>query len=221
LDYETLMIKKALRFYYITDEEAPGLLPLAQVEIAIQAGATMVQFRHKAFSLKLFDEVAAIRDLAKNNWVPFLVNDDILLAKAVSADGVHLGQTDESPALARRILGPDAIVGISASTLKELERTDLTSCDYIGTGPVFETRTKKDAKPICGLDGLGAVVRASALPVVAIGGINAENASACFRHGAAGIAVISYISRAANPLQNARKLWGICQNPPPNDLIAS
>ena len=214
-------LEKTLRFYYITDEDAPGLSPLAQVEIAIQAGATMVQFRHKAFSLKLFDEVAAIRDLAKSNSVSFLVNDDVVLAKAVSADGVHLGQTDASPALARRILGPDAIVGISVSNLKELERTDLPSCDYIGTGPVFETRTKKDAKPTCGLDGLAAVVRASALPVVAIGGIDAQNASACFRHGAAGIAVISYISRAANPLQNARKLWSICQNPPAADLIAS
>jgi thiamine-phosphate diphosphorylase len=114
------MIKKALQFYYITDEDAPGLPPLAQVEIVVRAGATMVQFRHKAFSPKLFDEVAAIRDLANSNSVPFLVNDDIVLAKAVSADGVHLGQTDESPALARRILGPDAIVGISVSTLEKI-----------------------------------------------------------------------------------------------------
>lgn len=211
---------KALRFYYITDDEAPGLPALAQVEIAIKAGATMVQYRRKAFSLDLFDEVAAIRELAKRNSVPFLVNDDVLLARAVSADGVHLGQTDESPALARRILGPDAIVGTSVSTLKELARTDLTSCDYIGTGPVFGTRTKKDAKPACGLDGLAAVVRASALPVVAIGGIDAENAPACFRRGAAGVAVISYISRAADPLQNASKLSEICRNPPSADPIA-
>ena len=210
-------LEKALRFYYITDDEAPGLPALAQVEIAIRAGATLIQYRRKAFSLELFDEVAAIRELAKRNSVPFLVNDDILLAKAVAADGVHLGQTDESPALARRILGPAAIVGASVSNLKELEHTDLAPCDYIGTGPVFGTRTKKDAKPICGLDGLAAVVRAAALPVVAIGGIEAENAAACFRHGAAGVAVISYISRAANPLQNARKLWDICQSPPPAD----
>jgi thiamine-phosphate diphosphorylase len=213
-------LEKTLRFYYITDEDAPGLPPLAQVEIAIRAGATMVQYRRKAFSLKLFDEAAAVRALAKSKGVPFLVNDDVLLAKAVSADGVHLGQTDESPALARHILGPEAIVGVSVSNLKELERTDLTPCDYIGTGPVFETRTKKDAKPTCGLKGLAAVVQASALPVVAIGGIDAENVSACFRHGAAGVAVISYISRAANPLQNARRLWGVCQNPPPADLVA-
>jgi len=213
-------LEKALRFYYITDDEASGLPPAAQVEIAIEAGATLIQYRRKNFSLEFFDEVAAIRELAGRNSVPFLVNDDVLLARAVAADGVHLGQTDESPALARRILGPDAIVGVSVSNLRELEHTDLASCDYMGTGPVFGTKTKKDAKPACGLDGLATVVRATALPVVAIGGIDAQNAFACFRHGAAGVAVISYISRAADPLQNARKLAEICRNPPPADLMA-
>jgi len=213
-------LKKTLRFYFITDENAPGRPPLEQAEIAIRAGATMVQYRHKSFTLALFDEVAAIRHLCKCNSIPFLVNDHILLAKAVSADGVHLGQADESPALARRLLGPDAIVGISVSNLEELGRTDLAQCDYIGTGPVFTTQTKTDAKPACGLDGLASVAAAAALPVVAIGGITPENAAGCFRHGAAGVAVISHISRAENPHENARKLGLACQCPPPAALLA-
>jgi len=213
-------IKKSLRFYFITDESAPGRPPLEQVEIAIRSGATMIQYRHKSFTLALFDEVAAIRDLCKCNSIPFLVNDHILLAKAVAADGVHLGQADESPALARRLLGADAIVGISVSNLQELGRTDLTGCDYIGTGPVFKTRTKADAKPACGLDGLASVAAAATLPVVAIGGITSENAAGCFRHGAVGVAVISHISRADNPLENARQLGIACQSPPPAALLA-
>ncbi|MEW6672315.1 MAG: thiamine-phosphate kinase [Thermodesulfobacteriota bacterium] len=213
-------LKKALRFYYITDENAPGRPPLEQVEIAIRAGATIVQYRHKSFTLEFFDEVAAIRHLCKCNGIPFLVNDHILLAQAVSADGVHLGQTDESPVLARRLLGPDAIVGISVSNLAELARTDLAPCDYIGTGPVFATRTKADAKPVCGLGGLAAVVQAAPLPVVAIGGITPQNAAGCFRNGAAGVAAISHISRAENPLENARQLGSVCQCPPPADLSA-
>jgi thiamine-monophosphate kinase len=213
-------LKKKLRFYFITDENAPGRPPLEQAEIAIRAGATMVQYRHKSFTPALFDEVAAIRHLCKCNSVPFLVNDHILLAKAVSADGVHLGQADESPALARGLLGPDAIVGISVSNIEELVRTDLVHCDYIGTGPVFTTQTKADAKPACGLDGLASVAAAAALPVVAIGGITHENAAGCFRHGAAGVAVISHISRAENPLQNARQLGFACQCPPPAALLS-
>jgi len=212
-------LKKTLRFYYITDENAPGRPPLKQAEIAIRAGATMVQYRHKAFTPALFDEAAAIRDLCKCNSVPFLVNDHVLLAKAVSADGVHLGQADESPALARRILGPDAIVGISVSNLAELDRTDLAPCDYIGTGPVFKTLTKADAKPACGLDGLASVVQAAALPVVAIGGITHANAAGCFGHGAAGVAVISHISRAENPQENARRLGAACHCPSPGALL--
>jgi len=213
-------VEKALRFYYITDEKAPGRSAPAQVEIALRAGATMVQYRHKSFQLELLEEAAAAANLCKCSRVPFLINDDILLAKAVCADGVHLGQEDESPALARRILGPGAIVGISVSTPDELGRTDLSACDYIGTGPVFKTATKADAKPVCGPEGLAAVARAAPLPVVAIGGITAANAAACLQNGAAGIAVISHISRAADPLHNARQLARVCGIAPPDDLPA-
>jgi thiamin-phosphate kinase len=213
-------LKKALRFYFLTDENAPEYPPLKQVEIALKAGATMIQYRHKSFSACFFDEVVSIRNMCKSNAVPFIINDNIFLAKAVAADGVHLGQEDEPPSVARRILGPETIVGISVSNLKELKNTDLRPCDYLGTGPVFPTQTKADAKKACGLSGLQTVVKDSPLPVVAIGGINAANADSCFKNGANGVAVISYISRAEKPQENADRLGSVCGCHPRPQLSA-
>lgn len=214
-------IQKALRFYFITDDSAPGLSPLKQTEIAIQAGATLIQYRNKSIAVKDIKEAQSIRDLCKCNRVPFVVNDNIMLAKAVSADGVHLGQEDESPQTARAALGDTAIIGISVSTLEELNRTDLTECDYIGTGPVFSTHTKPDAKKAIGPGGLEQVVRAVNLPVVAIGGIDIRNAKECFDSGADGISVISCISRAENPAQSASALGSVCGCKPRASVEAS
>jgi len=214
-------IKKALRFYFITDDSAPDLSPLKQTEIAIQAGATQIQYRNKSISAKDIQEAQSIRDLCKCNQVPFVVNDNILLAKAVSADGVHLGQDDESPQTARAIMGETAIIGISVSDLEELERTDLSGCDYIGSGPVFSTHTKPDAKRATGPQGLEKVVRAVNLPVVAIGGIDAANARQCFDHGADGVSVISCISRSENPAESASALGSVCACKPRASVAVS
>ena len=137
---------KALCFYFITDDDAPDFPPAEQARIAIRAGATMIQYRNKSFSPRFMREVFTIRDMCKCNDVPFIINDNILLAKAVGADGVHLGQHDEDPALARNVLGDRAVIGTSVSAIDELAKTDLSHCDYIGTGPVFSTATKVDAK---------------------------------------------------------------------------
>lgn len=203
-------IRDWLRFYFITDDGIAGFSHLDQVRVAIDAGATMVQYRNKAFSLESFDEVDAIGRLCRQKGVPFVVNDHVLLAKAVGADGVHVGQDDAAPRLARRVLGPKAILGVSVSTMQELERTDLAFCDYIGTGPTFATGTKLDAKPAHGLSGLSDIVNRSPVPVVAIGGINPTNARDCVAHGAAGVAVISCITRAEDPLAAAESLAAAC-----------
>ena len=199
-----------LRFYFISDDQAPQLTPYEQVNIAIKAGATIIQYRRKRFDLRFFEEALAIRRLCQANAVPFVVNDHVLLALALDADGVHLGQEDEDPALVRRILGPRAIIGISVSNLHELRHTDLTPCDYIGSGPVFATSTKADVKKVRELSGLQEMTQAAALPVVAIGGIDHTNAAACLQYGAVGVAVISAISRAQDPSQNALKLGAAC-----------
>ncbi len=201
-------IRQALRFYFISDEGAAD--PLDQVRCALMGGATLIQYRHKQFTTRDLPAVQAVAALCRANNVPLVVNDNILLAKAVGADGVHLGQDDENPALAREILGHQAIVGVSVSTLDELGRTDLVPCDYIGTGPVFATGTKADAKAVIGLSGLERVTALASIPVVAIGGIGIERARSCFAAGAAGVAVISAVSRAADRLAAANDLGKIC-----------
>ncbi|MBU1054603.1 MAG: thiamine-phosphate kinase [Proteobacteria bacterium] len=207
-------LKKALRFYFITDDSSPTLNPLEQTHIAIRAGAGIIQYRNKFFSSVYYDEAKAIRDICRCNCVFFIVNDNILLAKLLKADGVHLGQNDEPAPAARRILGSNAIIGISVSNTYELYKTNLSECDYIGTGPVFATSTKKDAKKATGLSGLKSVTEQSPVPVVAIGGIDDFSAPSCFDNGAAGVAVISSVSRAFDPMQNALKLGAACSSSP-------
>ncbi len=208
-------LSSLLRFYFIVDCDAPVSLG-GQVETALLAGATMVQYRNKGFQPRDFETLEALCRLCRTNHVPFIVNDDILLARAAGADGVHLGQSDEDHALARKILGEYAIIGASVSTLDELAGTELAGCDYIGTGPVFPTSTKPDAHPVIGPGGLSEVIRKSPLPVVAIGGIHADNAGLCFSAGAAGVAVISTITRADDPFGNALALGAACGCRPRN-----
>jgi len=203
-------IRKALRFYFITDDGLHGFAALDQVRIAVEAGATMIQYRNKSFSLEKFEEVQAIGRLCRHKRIPFVVNDNVLLARAVEADGIHVGQEDTLPRVARRVMGPQAIVGVSVSTMAELERTDLASCDYIGTGPTFPTGTKLDAKAAHGLAGLRDIVNRSPVPAVAIGGIGPANALDCFAHGAAGVAVISCITRATDPVEAAAAMAAAC-----------
>ena len=203
-------LSQSLRFYFITDDQAPALSALEQVRAALRGGAGCVQYRNKAFRLPDYEEVRRIRDVCRTNGVPLLINDNVLLAKAVGADGVHLGQTDADPREARAILGPAALIGVSVSTPAELRQTDLALCDYVGSGPVFATGTKADAKPVRGLDGLAEIVRQVPLPVVAIGGITAGRAADCLRTGAAGVAVISAVSRAPDPLAAATRLGDAC-----------
>jgi len=203
-----------LRFYFITDDACDEISPLQQVKTAIQAGAGVVQYRNKSFSASDLEEAVAIADLCRLHGVPFIVNDDITLALALDASGVHLGQQDFDPALARRILGSDRIIGVSVSTPDELSHTDLGPCDYLGTGPVYFTGTKADASDVIGTGGLAEIVSLSSLPVVAIGGIGPEEVSACFNSGACGVAVISAITRAQDPLSAAIKFGQACGTKP-------
>jgi thiamine-monophosphate kinase len=211
-------LRQALRFYFITDDAAAD--PLDQARCAVAGGATLVQFRQKDFAPAGFSLAREIFSLCRANRVPFVVNDHLLLAKALGADGIHLGQDDERPAVARTILGDRAIVGVSVSTPEELARTDLAPCDYIGTGPVFATGTKTDAKAVIGLEGLRQMAARVPLPVVAIGGIGPFRVRDCLDHGAAGVAVISTISRAAGRLAAAREMGRACGVAPRQGLAA-
>jgi thiamine-phosphate pyrophosphorylase len=206
-------LRDRLRFYFITDDGVDGFPAADQVRVALDAGATLVQYRNKSFILEAYAEVESIRRRCRDHGVPFIVNDNVLLARAVGADGVHVGQGDTPPRLARHVMGPQAIVGVSVSSLAELARTDLPFCDYIGTGPTFPTDTKADAKAVHGLSGLRDIAARAPVPAVAIGGINPSNAPDCFAHGAAGVAVISCITRAADPDQAAAAMAAACGIP--------
>lgn len=213
-------IRQYLQVYFITDD-GPAVVPfIDQVRTAIRGGATIIQYRNKHFRLADLEEVRAICNLCRCNGVPFVVNDDVLLASAVRADGIHLGQHDEDSGQARRILGVDAIVGITVSNLTELAATDLSVCDYISSGPAFpmaaNTKANSDNRPI----GIQQMVNEAPVPVVASGGVTADNAKYCFQVGAAGVAVISYITRADNPLQSAQKLAKACRISPRQELAS-
>ncbi|WP_051284031.1 thiamine phosphate synthase [Desulforegula conservatrix] len=194
--------KEILRFYFITDEAAS--LPVAdQIKAAIDGGATIIQYRNKSGAISRYKEALEAAIICKKRGVFFIINDDVLLAKAVGADGVHIGQNDDPPDVVREIMGEDAIIGISVSSLLEYKKTEIEYCDYLGAGPVFPTGTKTDASPAIGCSGLAAICEVSPLPVVAIGGITPEKAKQCIENGACGVCMISAISRAEDPLKAA------------------
>lgn len=174
---------------------------------AVEGGATIVQLRAPAWKKRVL--AACARDLLKilrPRGVPLIINDHADVAAAVGADGLHVGQDDLSPADARRIIGPDMILGLSAGSMAEVRGADPALVDYLGIGPVWATATKKDAGAAVGLDGLAALRAATPLPVVAIGGIGASNAADVMRTGVDGIAVVSAICGQASPRTAAENL---------------
>jgi thiamine-phosphate diphosphorylase len=138
--------------------------------------------------------------------VPLVVNDRVDVALAAAADGVHLGQSDMAPADARRLLGPDAIVGVSIRSLGEVEQAERDGASYLAANGVWATATKSDFGEPLGLDGLAELGRVARLPMVAIGGINAGNAGAIAAAGCAGIAVVSAVMKADDPSEACRAL---------------
>jgi thiamine-phosphate pyrophosphorylase len=169
---------RPLRFYFITDD---GVMVsrLDQVRVAVEAGATMVQYRNKSFPWMHLKRSRPSAGFVGNPGCPFVVNDNVLLARAVGADGVHVGQDDAPPRLARRVMGPRPL-SVCPFRPWPSWSTDLAFCDYIGTGPTFPTGTKADAKSAHGLSGLRDIVNRSPLPAVAIGGIGPVNARGLF-----------------------------------------
>ena len=179
------------------------------VAAAVRGGATLVQLREKAFGdAELVEAARALKARLAPLGVPLIVNDRVEAAQAAGADGVHLGQDDLDAARARAILGPDALIGVSAGTAEEAARVDRGLADYVGIGPVYATATKPDAGPPIGIAGLAALAATLApLPVVAIGGLGVREAAQVMAGGAAGgIAVVSAICGAHDPEAAARAL---------------
>lgn len=197
--------------YLVTDRAVARGRPIAAVVAAAAAGgATCVQLRDKTASTReLIAEAERLMEILKPRGIPLVINDRLDVALAVQADGVHLGQSDMPLAHARRIAGDALTIGISAESLEDALAAERQGADYIGVSPVFATPTKTDTGPPFGLAGLAAVRRAVRLPIVGIGGIGLENASAVIRHGADGIAVVSAIVAAEDPERAARELFTV------------
>lgn len=182
------------------------------VRAALRGGVTAVQVREPhATTAELCALSEAVQQVLAGTGVPLVINDRLDVALAVGADGVHLGQHDLAPHHARRLAGPDLVIGLSVSTEAEVAQAAALTpgvVDYLGVGPVMTTPTKPDAAPALGLDRTAALVAASPLPCVAIGGISTANASAVRATGVAGLAVVSAVCSAADPEAAAAALLG-------------
>lgn len=194
--------------YLVTDKALCGARSLADVVAqAVRGGATCVQLREKDLPTRDFvEEARGIKELLSPLGIPLIINDRLDVALAVEADGVHVGQDDMPYEIARRLMGPKAIIGVSVETWEDVERAERLDCDYIGVSPVFETPTKTDTKGAWGLEGLEKIRRYSRHSLVAIGGINAQNAAALVAAGADSLAVVSAICCADDPREAAREL---------------
>ena len=211
-----------LSLYLITDPALTAARGLVEtVRAAVAGGVTLVQLRDKAAADdELIRQAAALRQALEGTGVPLIVNDRIAVARAAGAAGVHVGQNDAAARIAREMLGPDAIVGLSAGSVAEARAVDPAIVDYVGIGPIFATATKSDHRVPIGFDGFAAIRAAAPVPAVAIGGLRAEHADAAIRAGADGLAVISAICAAADVTAAARHLADAIaaargQRPPP------
>lgn len=184
--------------YLILDEASAGGRSLVSVlQDAAAAGARLFQYRNKLGSgAEAYRQALALRRAAAGAGALFLVNDRCDLALAVKADGVHLGQQDLPLAMARRLLGPGRIVGVSTHRPEQVREADRGGADYIGFGPIYAPRSKADHEPVVGLEGLRAVRPLTRLPIFAIGGIGQDQVEAVLEAGADGVAVISAVMTA-------------------------
>ena len=186
--------KNRLRLYAVTDRAwLRGQTLEQQVEAALQGGVTCVQLREKQLDRESFIQLGrSIGSLCRRYGVPLIINDDLDVALACGADGVHVGQDDLSAAEARRLLGPDKIIGVSAQTVEQAILAEQRGADYLGVGAVFHTGSKADAEDVSH-ETLTAICNAVKIPVIAIGGITRDNVTELSGSGICGIAVISAI----------------------------
>ena len=193
--------------YLVTD--STGLTEqefLSRTEQALQGGVTLLQFREKERSTREYIHLAAqVHELAKRYNVPLLVDDRVDVALAVDAEGVHVGQTDMPVDIARRLLGPDKIVGATAKTVPQALEAWQQGADYLGVGAIYPTTTKV-VTVITSTETLADICAAVPIPVNAIGGLNRDNLGVLKGTGIRGICVVSAIMKAADPKAAAQQL---------------
>jgi thiamine-phosphate pyrophosphorylase len=194
--------------YLVTDPALGHGRPLGEIVAqAVAGGVTLVQLRDKAAGGRaLLEEARALAALLAPLGIPLIVNDRVDVAVAAGAAGCHVGQSDLPAAAARALIGPEAILGVSLDAVDQVAAVDPALVDYVAHGPFAATATKADAGGPVGAEGLAAVRRRTALPLIAIGGIDASNARLAIGAGADGVAVVSAIVAAADPRAASRQL---------------
>ncbi|MCR9910098.1 thiamine phosphate synthase [Vibrio campbellii] len=200
----------AYRLYLVTDDQQDLATLKRVVRKAVEGGVTMVQVREKHGDVRAFIERAqAVKDILKDTDVPLIINDRLDVALAVDADGVHLGQSDMPATIARELIGPNKILGLSIENEEQLTEADSLPIDYIGLSAIFATPTKTNTKKHWGIDGLKMALETTSLPIVAIGGINESNIPQLSATGVHGLALVSAICHAEDPKAASEYLLGL------------
>ncbi len=203
-------MKKILDFslYLVTDQGLSLRRPLELVvEAAVRGGVSAVQLREKSRPIPEYVDIARrIQEVLQPSGVPLIINDRVDIALAVGGAGVHLGQADMPPGEARKLLGPDAVIGLSVETPEQAAAAEHLDVDYLGVSPIFPTPTKTGLMTAWGLQGLRLLRSRSRHRLIAIGGINSSNAAAVMDAGADGVAVVSAICSAPDPEASACEL---------------
>ena len=202
-----------LDIYVITDAALQRGRSHVQVAAqAIRGGADVIQLREKQMSTRdLVRTGQELRDLTRSTGTLLIVNDRIDVALAIDADGVHVGQDDMPCSIARRILGPNKIVGVSAATPEEARLAEREGADYLGVGAIYSTATKLDAGASTGPALISEIKKAVDLPIVAIGGINVHNAAETILYGADGVAIVSAVVGAPDVRQATESLRAVIE----------
>lgn len=201
-------LASGLALHVLTDRHwSRGRDMLSAVAAALDGGATVIQLRDKTASTRvLVEEGLALRALTRERGALLIVNDRLDVALALEADGAHVGQEDMPVKFARRLLGRERILGVSAATMEEAEEAVAGGADYLGVGPIFPSLGKADAGPATGVHLLTVLAQRYTVPLVAIGGITAENAAEVVRAGASGVAVITAVVSAEDITAATRQL---------------
>lgn len=195
------------QLYLVTDEHQDIVALAKVVSEAVKGGVTMVQVREKHGDVRTFIERAqVVKKVLEGTNVPLIINDRVDVALAIDADGVHLGQSDMPADMARKLIGPNKILGLSIENQQQLDHVHELPVDYIGLSAIFATPTKTDTKTHWGISGLMQALQTTSLPIVAIGGINASNIQDIARTGTHGIALVSAICQAEDPFATAKQM---------------
>ncbi len=199
---------KACRLCLVTDRPlSRGRALIDIVAAAVRGGATMVQLREKTAGTREFLEQArALKALLAPLGIPLVINDRVDIALAVNAEGIHVGQTDMPLAEVRRLVGPDKFIGLSASRREYILAPDAEAADYLGIGPVYAQQTKPGTATPHGVEGFRALRALTKKPVMAIGGMKADNSAPILAAGADGLAVVSAIVSADDPEAATRQI---------------